>query len=300
MTVWFPDVSSWQAGLMVQPGTVAVIAKATEGTDWRDPQFKNFKAQAAAQGSIFSGYHFLKAGNAAAQAANYWNYAGTTPCMVDTETEGSSNPTVDDCCTFIRELTRLGGRVWADYFPYWYWRIVGGDLSRITALGAAIVSSHYTTYSDSGPGWQPYGGASPIVWQYANNLVYGGKPVDFNAFKGTVAELSQLVNGKPGITTPVVSLQIVQMCARNDPHIPNGQTTNFANVYPVQRGLIAKNLLDDTDKAWTRGAFGTYTRAAYSKWQQSLGYGGVDADGIPGDTSLRRLATETGIFNVIA
>ena len=39
MTVFFPDISSYEAGLTIQPGTVAVIAKATEGTYYRDAQY---------------------------------------------------------------------------------------------------------------------------------------------------------------------------------------------------------------------------------------------------------------------
>lgn len=38
------------------------------------------------------------------------------------------------------------------------------------------------------------------------------------------------------------------------------------------------------------GVFGPKTRAAYASWQRSLGYKGTDADGIPGATSLAKLA----------
>ena len=54
MTIFFPDISSYEAGLAIQPGTVAVIAKATEGTYYRDAQYANFKAQAAHVGAVFS------------------------------------------------------------------------------------------------------------------------------------------------------------------------------------------------------------------------------------------------------
>lgn len=46
------------------------------------------------------------------------------------------------------------------------------------------------------------------------------------------------------------------------------------------------------------GSLGTRFRAAYSAWQRSLGYTGADADGIPGESSLRALATLTGLFKV--
>lgn len=42
------------------------------------------------------------------------------------------------------------------------------------------------------------------------------------------------------------------------------------------------------------GIFGDKTRGRYAAWQRRLGYSGSDADGIPGQTSLKRLANEYG------
>lgn len=196
MTVFYPDISSYEEGLRIQPGTVAVVAKATEGTYYVDKSYDDFKAQAENVGAIFSGYHFLVTGSdAASQARAYFNKAGATPCMLDVETTGTSKPSVDLVVDFIEALQGLGGRVWGVYFPRWYWAQVGGDLSRLTAAGAALVSSNYTGYSDTGAGWSPYGGATPAVWQYTNAQPYGGQTMDFNAFKGTADQLSELING---------------------------------------------------------------------------------------------------------
>lgn len=196
MTVFYPDISSYEAGLRIQPGTVAVVAKATEGTYYVDSYYDDFKAQAANVGATFSGYHFLvTSSSVAAQAQAYFNKAGTTPCMLDVETTGTSKPSVDLVVAFIEALKGLGGRVWGVYFPKWYWEQVGGDLGRLTAAGAVLVSSSYTSYSDSGPGWAPYGGATPAVWQYTNAQSYGGQSMDFNAFKGTAEQLANLING---------------------------------------------------------------------------------------------------------
>ena len=212
MTVFYPDISSYEEGLRIQPGTVAVVAKATEGTYYVDKFYDDFKAQAANAGAIFSGYHFLVTGSSAAdQAQAYFNKAGSTPCMLDVETTGTSKPSVDLVVAFIEALKGLGGRVWGVYFPQWYWGQVGGDLGRVTAAGAVLVSSNYTAYSDSGPGWNAYGGATPAVWQYTNAQSYGGQSVDFNAFKGTAAELAALINGDtvdPNTTMLTFSPQI--------------------------------------------------------------------------------------------
>ena len=200
MTVFFPDISSYEAGLVIQPGTVAVIAKATEGTYYRDANYEEFKAQANRVGAIFSAYHFLKAGGGAGQAEYCFAMVGATPVMLDVETEGSSKPTVQDCLDFIVRMRQLGGRVWGAYFPRWFWEQVGGNLA---TLGVAIVASGYPGgYSDTDPNWNPYGGVSPLIWQYTDRQPYGGQSVDFNAYRGTTQELAALINGGTAPTQP--------------------------------------------------------------------------------------------------
>lgn len=308
MTIAFPDLSNWEPNLHLQPNTVTVIAKATEGDYYRDQSYARFKSEAAAQGSIFSGYHFLKADiDPAAQADYYHAFAGATPCMLDVETEGTSKPTVDEVIAFANRLRAIGGRAWASYFPEWYHSQVGGDLSRLTGAGLVLVSSNYTSYSDNGPGWASYGGATPRIWQYTDAQPYGGAPCDFNAFRGTVSELAALVNGGGGTPAPrpplagapPISLHILQMCAHEDPPKPQGQTTNANQVIWVQKALVLEGLLSDSDKRWGRGSFGSMTVSAYAGWQRRLGYSGSAADGIPGQTSLAKLGAKYG-FRVVA
>jgi hypothetical protein len=101
-------------------------------------------------------------------------------------------PTVTDVAAFIARMHVLGGRVWGAYIPKWYWQQVGGDLAK---LGVAVVSSSYIAYSETGPGWLPYGGITPTAWQYTNQQSYGGQAMDFNAYRGTVQQLAALING---------------------------------------------------------------------------------------------------------
>lgn len=206
MTVFFPDLSNWEPNLNLEPGTVAVVAKATEGDYYKDASFSRFQSEAHALGAIFSGYHFLISNiDPALQAKWYHDFAGNIPCMLDVETEGASHPSVDQCLAFMDALKGLGGRVWGVYFPRWYQGQVGGDLGALERAGAVVVSSNYTSYSDTGPGWDAYGGATPRVWQYTNSQSYGGAPCDFNAFRGSVQELSDLINGGSDmdLSTPV-------------------------------------------------------------------------------------------------
>lgn len=202
MTEQFPDISSYQAGLRIQSGTVAVVAKATQGVHYQDPDFHGFMDQAGAVNAIRSGYHFLEQGSGAAQADYCHQFAGDIPVMLDCEPGAGSRPTVGDCLDFIERYHALGGRVWAVYFPHWYWDEVGGDLRPLRDVGGAcLISSSYSGYTDnsSGAGWQPYGGLIPTIWQWTNSQPYGGAMVDFNAFRGTAAQLAALINSpNPG------------------------------------------------------------------------------------------------------
>jgi peptidoglycan hydrolase-like protein with peptidoglycan-binding domain len=58
------------------------------------------------------------------------------------------------------------------------------------------------------------------------------------------------------------------------------------SVLLVEQALQAKGLLAAT---YVDGYFGTTTITAYSQYQKSLGYTGIDASGLPGKTSLETL-----------
>jgi len=191
MTLFYNDLSSYDAGFVIPAGTSIVVAKATEGTYYMDKSYHDFEFQAKRLGATFSGYHFLKQESSPeAQAAWYYGFAGKTPCMLDVETEGGSNPGVDYVLRFMKALTALGGRVWGVYYPKWYWGRTGGNLGSVVAAGAVIISSTGDiSYTDTGDGWMSYGGATPRIWQFTD------KPHDTNAFKGTAEELSAIITG---------------------------------------------------------------------------------------------------------
>lgn len=186
MTIFYPDLSNYQAGYQIPAGTPAVVAKATEGIYYQDASYQDFKAQAEKLGVPFSGYHFLKSESSPeAQAQYYYNTAGKTPCMIDCETSGGSRPGPDWCVRFINALHALGGRVWSVYYPRWYLGVTGGSLA---ALGVPVIASEYRSYDDNNwPGG--YGSIIPQIWQYTST------PIDMNAYKGTPAQLAALING---------------------------------------------------------------------------------------------------------
>nr|WP_284289319.1 peptidoglycan-binding domain-containing protein [Angustibacter aerolatus] len=59
-----------------------------------------------------------------------------------------------------------------------------------------------------------------------------------------------------------------------------------ASVLAVERALQARGLLTAT---YVDGYFGTQTVSAYARYQKSLGYTGLAANGLPGRTSLTTL-----------
>ncbi|MFF0080210.1 N-acetylmuramoyl-L-alanine amidase [Streptomyces canus] len=98
----------------------------------------------------------------------------------------------------------------------------------------------------------------------------------------------------PAPARPKVSLAHVVYAARHDPAAAQGHTTHKAEVLIVEKALKAEGLLPGQ---YVDGSFGTKTVTAYARWQRSPaggGYTGSDADGIPGEKSLKLLAARHG------
>lgn len=107
----------------------------------------------------------------------------------------------------------------------------------------------------------------------------------------------------PGLLTPTaqaaalatVDMEQVLLACQVDPPKPGEDTTPGAasHVLAVEQALQAKGLLS---ASLVDGHFGTSTLDAYAAWQRSLGYSGLDANGVPGRTSLTELGS--GRFTV--
>ncbi|VVJ21424.1 Uncharacterised protein [Amycolatopsis camponoti] len=94
----------------------------------------------------------------------------------------------------------------------------------------------------------------------------------------------------PAATTalPTANMEAVLKAAQIDPRRADDTQTPGAHdsVLLVEQALQAKGLLAAT---YVDGYFGTTTITAYSQYQKSLGYTGIDASGLPGKTSLEKL-----------
>jgi lysozyme len=185
----FPDVYSDDQGINFSDSYL-VVAKATEGTFYTDPLFKQYQTEARAENVYLMAYHFLHHGNAAAQARYCYNLVGPkVPLAIDVEPQLSSMPSILDTEQFIDAYQNLGGTIYTVYLPKWYWQVMGTpDLDGLIERHQWLWTSNYPVdgYSDDGPGWEGYGGLPVAMWQYSSTINYGGvAEVDFNAFRGT-------------------------------------------------------------------------------------------------------------------
>ncbi len=90
------------------------------------------------------------------------------------------------------------------------------------------------------------------------------------------------------VALPAVNMEATVKAAQIDPRRADHTLTPGAksSVLAVEKALQAKHLLD---AQWVDGYFGTQTVSAYAGYQRSLGYTGLDANGLPGKTSLTTL-----------
>jgi hypothetical protein len=102
-----------------------------------------------------------------------------------------------------------------------------------------------------------------------------------------------------------VSLSKLIAAAQADPKADPGEPPSHpADVAPVNAALLKLGHL--TGAHADDGTYGTSTVAAYAKWQSAysaangLGWAGSAVNGIPGETSLKALATRSGVFTVVA
>ncbi|MGH8876889.1 MAG: peptidoglycan-binding protein [Stackebrandtia sp.] len=93
-----------------------------------------------------------------------------------------------------------------------------------------------------------------------------------------------------------VDMELVLLAALVDPPKPDTAPTDPAgpHVKAVEQAMIDLKLLDADN---LDEHFGSATVAAYAAWQESLGYEGIDANGLPGTTTLAKLAE--GRFTVV-
>jgi len=288
MTLLYPDISAYNAGISIADAE-AVCIKVTEGTGWLNSDYEPAMGRARQAGAFAFAYHFLHAGNAPAQAAWAHEHAGTTPMMVDCEPTSGSNPSVGDAESFVDAYRNLGGICHLIYFPHWYWQQIGSpSLTGFVTRNCYLVSSAYTSYTDAsnGTGWMPYGGMTPSVWQYTDAHSFNGESVDFNAYRGTLAEFEAMVGGSApppppppppgqGPNFPYPATDYLGMPSPN-PHCHSGYYggPDTVNVHTWQAQMAARGAVITLD-----GRYGPQSDAVCKAFQGSHG---LAQDGLVG------------------
>lgn len=101
------------------------------------------------------------------------------------------------------------------------------------------------------------------------------------------ATIASALMAQSATAKPVINMERLLIAAQLDQYRPgNGKTAGAVkSVKRVQRQLRRRGFNVAVD-----GNFGGQTMNAYAGWQRRLGYSGLDASGMPGETSLKRLA----------
>jgi GH25 family lysozyme M1 (1,4-beta-N-acetylmuramidase) len=290
MTIYYPDISGYNAGVSLS-GAPAVCIKVTEGTSYVNHDYSPAVGRAHSAGAYPFAYHFLHQGNAAGQASWAHQHAGSTPLMLDFEPTGSSSPQVGDATAFIDEYRKLGGIIHLNYFPHWYWQQIGSpSMQPFLSRNMFLVASGYTTYTDnpSGVGWLPYGGQYPSIWQYTDSQQLNGQQIDFNAYRGSLAQLKAMVGDgnlphpgpppPPSGQAPAFPYPATDYLGQpsSDPHCHSGYYggTDTINVHTWQAKMA--------QRGWTiiqDGRFGPTSESVCRSFQAEKGLG---ADGLVG------------------
>jgi len=260
------DVSHYQSPKQVtQERSQFVIAKASQGTTYRDPEYATYLANARAAGTPFGAYHFLTHGSVAAQATSAYAATGRAiPLAVDCEWAGKC--TAADLTGFVRAYRSLGGRITLLYVPRTYWAEIGSP--KLSGIGGVQLWNARYLYTGKYPGhtgtaWQGYGGLTVVMLQYSD----GGGVIDHDAFYGTRAQLcgylhcwdtTSPVATKPPAKTPTTTptKHLVQPVTKHP-------ARTRATYVTVRRGDNLTKIARRAHTTWRRLASLNHLRAPY-------------------------------------
>ncbi|MCQ1999243.1 GH25 family lysozyme [Arthrobacter zhaoxinii] len=234
---WMPagiqglDVSSHQENVdwaaAWRQGSRFAYTKATEGTYYKNPYYKQQYNGAANVGMVRGAYHFaIPAVGSGAEEANFfvnngggWSADGRTlPPLLDIEY--NPYPQLGNTCynlsptqmiTWIRDFSNTvkarTGRVPMIYSTTDWWQTCTGNTNAF-----ANHPLHIASYAKA-PGALPNGWSAYTVWQYSSTGPFVG---DSNVFNGTTADLARFVrNDSPAGSGSPAASAISRVAAAN-------------------------------------------------------------------------------------
>lgn len=221
--IWGVDVSSHQGSVNWQQvyseGFRFGIAKATEGTYYKDAYLARNLEKSKEHGMIPGAYHFLTNENVTQQINKFLSAVGDSEgklIALDCEDPrwykktGNGQPTVNDVWNAIHLLReKIGNHPILIYSGNWWWSGVCGNPdvgSLVNGKNCRLWVSRYVTGSDYASrlyqkvpkGWWEgkdgggFGGHKPTVLQFSESAKIAGQKMDANAFAGTIDELRAL------------------------------------------------------------------------------------------------------------
>lgn len=207
MTLYGIDISSYQPGMnlsqVAAEGFSWVEAKVSEGNYFQDPTWAANQSGAQQAGLPIIGYHYANSSCTPSSQVQTWlGNGGPNVCMIDFENNSGG---ISDYWNLVSAFNEAGVTVALSYIPQWYWSNIGSpDLSQVPGLissnypgGTGYASTLYLAGGgDTGPGWDSYGNASPVIWQFTSKASAAGMNVDANAFRGSTAQLTALLTGQ--------------------------------------------------------------------------------------------------------
>jgi GH25 family lysozyme M1 (1,4-beta-N-acetylmuramidase) len=181
---------------MKSSGIHGAVHKVSQGSSFVDEFWPTFRSWSEENDSSWLGFHYVDTSDPDAQAENFLANNGGPFAMLDFEAGGGD---INNFWNVVNAFNAAGVSVSLGYLPNWYWGdIHEPDLSDLPANQISLVSSNYgwlptgspvDIYSalggDNGPGWRPYGGAAPTVWQFTDRASIGGHLVDCNVYRGS-------------------------------------------------------------------------------------------------------------------
>lgn len=184
-----------------------VEQKVSEGSSYKDPYWPAIRDWCTANDFPCIGYHYVRVGDPAGQAANFVANGGGKFAMLDFEANSGD---ISNFWAVVNAFNAADVEIALSYIPRWYWQQIGSpDLSQVPGLiasnyvnGSGYASVLYPGNDDAR--WAPYGGATPQILQFTSSALVAGKSVDANAFKGTITELRALLGYATGdnVTAP--------------------------------------------------------------------------------------------------
>lgn len=213
------EINTWLDDCFHREGYSWMEHKVSEGNYYADPYWPTVQAWCESNGVPCIGYHYVTTNDPAAQAAQFVNNGGGPNAMLDFEANSGD---ITNFWDVVNAFNAAGVNIALSYIPHWYWQQIGSpDLSQVPGL---ISSSYYETGTygsveyedaggDNGAGWNPYGGATPVIWQFTDGALIDGKSVDANAFKGSLTDLQTLLGSGGPVTQPDYSILAYEQLA---------------------------------------------------------------------------------------